>query len=110
MIIQRAFFRIGFVAAAAVTLGACAAIDPFERPGVWQPIGSNDLNRELQVARPTDLVLGRGTTTSDGIQAAAAVDRLAHDKVKQLPQSNISSVGSSGGGGGGGGSSGGSGS
>ena len=107
---HRTLFQIGFVAVTALTLAACAAIDPFERPGVWQPIGSNDLNRELQVARPTDLVLGRGTADSDGIQAAAAVDRLAHDKVKALPQSEIAPIGSSGGGGGGGGSSSGSGS
>jgi hypothetical protein len=104
---QHAVFRIGVIAAAAISLGGCAYMDPFERPGVWQPIGANDLNRELQVARPTDLVLGRGTTDSDGIQAAAAVDRLAHDKVKALPQLEIAPIGGSGGSGG---SSGGSGS
>ncbi len=93
---------IGVIAVAAVSLGGCAAMDPFERPGVWQPIGVNDLNRELQVARPTDLVLGRGAADSDGQTAAAAVDRLVHDRVKQLPQTSITTVGTGGGGGSGG--------
>jgi hypothetical protein len=97
-------------AGTAMTLGGCAMMDPYERPGVWLPMGSNDLNRELQVARPTDLVQGRGTTDSYGPTAADAVDRLVHDKVKPLLDTDISGVGGSGGGGGGGGSSGASGS
>jgi hypothetical protein len=97
----RASSRIAVIAAAAISLGGCAAMDPFERPGLWQPIGANDLNRELQVARPTDLVLGRGTTDSYGVTAAAAVDRLARDRVKPLPQTSITGVGGGGGGGGG---------
>jgi len=99
-------FRIALAAlaaGAASMLGGCATIDPFERPGLWQPVGVNDLNRELQVARPTDLVLGRGTTDSYGTTAAAAVDRLDKDKVKALPQT---STGGGGGGGSGSGSSG----
>jgi len=87
----------GLIALAAGALGGCAVIDPFERPGVWRPIGANDVNRELQVARPTDLVQGRGTTDADGQTAAAAVDRLRHDRVKELPQSSVSGVGAGGG-------------
>jgi len=94
-------------AGTAITLGGCAVMDPYERAGVWRPIGANALNRELQVARPTDLVQGRGTTDADGQTAAAAVDRLVHDRVKALPETETSAVGgSSGGGGGGGGGSG----
>ena len=96
-------FLAAFVAGTATSLGGCAITDPYDRPGLWRPMGSNDLNRELQVARPTDLVQGRGTTDSDGQTAAAAVDRVLHDRVKTLPDSDISSVGGSGGGGGGGG-------
>ena len=81
-----------------MTLGGCAIIDPYEKGGVWRPMGANDLNRELQVARPTDLVQGRGTVDSNGQTAAAAVDRLQRDRVKQLPIDSISSVGSSSGG------------
>ena len=73
-------------------------------------MGANDLNRELQVARPTDLVQGRGTTDSDGQTAAAAVDRMLHDRIKALPDTDISNVGGSSGGSGGSGSSGSSGS
>jgi len=94
-------------AGAAFTLGGCAVMDPFERPGVWNPTGANDLNRELMVARPTDLVQGRGTTDADGQTAAMAVDRLIHDHVKSLPQTETSTVGggsSSGGSSGSGGS------
>jgi len=96
---QHTDVRIGIIAALALTLAGCAAIDPFERPGVWQPVGVNDLNRELQVARPTDLVLGRGTTDADGVAAAAAVDRLQKDRVKALPQMELAPVGGSSGGG-----------
>jgi type IV pilus biogenesis protein CpaD/CtpE len=67
-----------------VLVGGCNRIDPFEKPGVWQPMGANDMNFELQVARPGDLAEGRGTTDSDGDTAAQAVDRLRHDKVKPL--------------------------
>jgi type IV pilus biogenesis protein CpaD/CtpE len=83
-------------AGAASSLGGCAVMDPYARPGVWRPMGSNDLNRELQVARPTDLVQGRGTTDYDGQTAANAVDRMLRDKVKALQDTDISSVGSSG--------------
>ena len=85
-----------------MTLGGCAVMDPYSRPGLWRPMGSNDLNRETQVARPTDLVQGRGTTDSDGQTAAAAVDRALHDRVKTLQDIDISGVGASGGGGSGG--------
>ena len=97
--------RIGLVTLAAAALGGCAFMDPFERPGMWRPNSANDGNLELQVARPTDLLQGRGTTDADGLTAAAAVDRLRHDRVKELPQTGVSGVGA---GGGGGGSSGGS--
>jgi hypothetical protein len=92
----RALSRIGIIAAI-ISLGGCAAMDPFERPGLWQPMGANDLNRELQVARPTDLVLGRGTSDSEGFTAANAVDRLIRDRVRQLPNTTITTVGGSGG-------------
>jgi type IV pilus biogenesis protein CpaD/CtpE len=92
------------LAGTAISLASCAAIDPYERPGVWRPMGANDLNRELQVARPTDLVQGRGVTDSDGQAAAAAVDRVRADKVKALQDIDISGVGGGGGSGGSGGS------
>jgi hypothetical protein len=86
----------------ATMLGGCAFTDPYERPGVWRPNGANDLNRELQVARPTDLVQGRGTTDSDASTASAAVDRMVHDRVRALQDIDISGIGSSSGSSGGG--------
>jgi type IV pilus biogenesis protein CpaD/CtpE len=93
--------RVGFIALSAASLAGCAFMDPFERPGMWRPNGANDVNLELQAARPADLLQGRGTTDSDGQTAAAAVDRLRHDRVKELPQTGVSGVGAGGGGGGG---------
>jgi len=80
---------------AVLLVSGCAITDPFQRPGVWRPMGANEANFELQVARAADLVQGRGTTDSDGDAAAAAVDRLRQDKAKPLLQSGISKVGAS---------------
>ncbi|MCW3475826.1 hypothetical protein [Limobrevibacterium gyesilva] len=94
------------IALSVLTLGGCSIgesmVDPYKRPGTWRPMGANALNLELQVARPADLVQGRGTVEADGDSAAKAIERLRNDKVKPLPQSSISSVGSSGGSSGGG--------
>lgn len=83
-------------------LAGCAMTDPYQRPGVWRPFGTNEMNFELQVARAADLVTGRGTDDADADMAAAAVDRMKRDKAKPLPNSGISGVGAAGGGGGGG--------
>jgi hypothetical protein len=89
-------------ALALVVTAGCAMVDPYARPGVWRPMGSNEMNFELQVARAADLVKGRGIDDdADGITAAAAIDRLQRDKVKELPSTGISSVGHTGSGGGG---------
>ena len=74
-------------------VAGCAMTDPYQRPGMWRPMGSNEANFELQVARAADLVQGRGTTDTDGDAAAAAVDRLRQDKSRPLPQSGISKIG-----------------
>jgi hypothetical protein len=84
-------------ALALVATAGCAMVDPYARPGIWRPMGSNEMNFELQVARAADLVKGRGVDDdADGNTAAAAVDRLQRDKVKPLPSTGISSVGQSG--------------
>jgi hypothetical protein len=91
---------IAVLAATMLALGACDTIDPYKREGMWRPNGANALNTELQVARPSDLVQGRGAVEADGDTAARAIERLRADKVKPLPAVNV--IGSSGGGGGGG--------
>ncbi len=67
-----------------LALGACNVFDPYEKPGVWRPMGANDMNFALQVVRPGDLAEGRGAATADGDAAAQAIDRARHDKVKPL--------------------------
>ena len=84
------------LAGAALGLTACDATDPYLREGMWHPVGVNQLNRELMVTRPNDLVLGRGTVDSDGETAASAIDRLRADKVRRLPASTISGTGAAG--------------
>ena len=82
------------LAGAAIALGGCDLTDPYLREGMWRPVGVNETNRQLMVARPSDLVLGRGTVDSDGETAAVAIDRLRADKVRKLPSSSISGQGS----------------
>jgi hypothetical protein len=87
------------VPALLLSLGGCDTVDPYKREGMWRPNGANALNRELQVARPSDLVQGRGTVTADGDTAARAIDRMRADKIKPLPLMETSSVRVSSGGG-----------
>jgi hypothetical protein len=94
--------RLLAAGASLLVLAGCSIVDPYQRAGVWRPMGANEMNLELQVARSSDMVKGREAVDSDGQTAAAAVDRLYKDKVKPLPQPALSS--GSGGGGGSGGS------
>lgn len=86
--------RIAALGGMLLGLAACDATDPYKRIGMWRPMGANDANFELQVARASDLVQGRGTDEADGHAAAMAIDRLRADKVRRLPQTGLSSVGS----------------
>ena len=76
----------------ALSTGACAFEDPLTRPGLWHPVGANDLNLRAMVADPDDLVTGVPDRTADGQVAAAAVARYRAGKVKELPDSFISKV------------------
>lgn len=77
---------------AAAPLAGCVENDPLVRPGLWRPTGANAADLALQVANPGDLVRGQGAVTTDGQLAAAALDRLRNDKLKKLPDSNISGL------------------
>jgi len=89
--------------AALAALQACSpqydpfnpAYDPLVRQGLFQPGHTNHQNLALQVANPGDLVRGSGTTTSDGQQAAAAVQRWRDDKLKKLPAADLAQVSAS---------------
>jgi type IV pilus biogenesis protein CpaD/CtpE len=90
--------------AAAVTgaalLAGCAQTDPIRREGVWTPTHVNRADITLMAANPADLVRGTGETTSSGVMAAAAIDRLYTNKLKKLPDSGLAQIqtqGSSGG-------------
>ena len=78
---------------AILCLGGCAEMNPLTREGLWRPVGANETNLRAMVAVPSDLVQGVGTTSSDGNQAARAVDRFRTDRVYALPDNGISKVG-----------------
>jgi hypothetical protein len=73
-------------------LAGCDATDPLLRDGQWHAEHINRANLTLMAANPVDLVRGTGETTTDGILAAAAVDRLYTNKVKKLPDAGLSPV------------------
>jgi hypothetical protein len=66
-------------------LSACNTLEPYTRAYSWHPTGANEANLGAMAADPSDLVRGRGTSPSDGLAGAAAVDRLRQDHVKPLP-------------------------
>jgi len=82
----------GAVAALLGTSACDPQNDPLYREGLFQTGHTNRNNLTLMVANPSDLVRGTGTTTSDGQQATAAVERWRNDKVKKLPAADLASV------------------
>ena len=72
-------------------LGGCA-FDPYEVPGTWRPVGANEQNLRVMLARPNDALGGVGDLRTDGQRAGAAVDRLRNDKVKTLPETGVARV------------------
>ena len=66
----------------------CAAYDPFLREGAWRPSGVNERNLVTMVAMPEELQRGVGSDGAGGELAAAAVERLLTDKLRQLPQTS----------------------
>jgi hypothetical protein len=81
-----------YLGAALLGLAGCDQIDPLYRDGTWHPGHNNRVDLTLQAAYPADLVRGSGAHSSDGILAAAAVQRLHDNKVKKLPQNGTSDV------------------
>ncbi len=73
-------------------LAGCAETDPYQRMGLWNPLGANDANLRAMVADPRDLELGQGGARGAGDMGAAAVARLRTDTVRRLPASSISKV------------------
>jgi hypothetical protein len=94
-------------------LSGCAGlVDPFQRAGTFQLDSVNDDNLRAMAVYPDDLREGRPVPNTLGVDAVAGVTRYRAGAVKQLPDSNLSSVGGgagSGGQGSGGGTTGGAG-
>ncbi len=82
-------------------LGGCAGLeDPYRRAGTYAPTGINEDNLRLMAVNPVDLQQGKGPPDTTGTTAALAVTRYRTDTVKELPNSNLSSIGGSAGSGG----------
>jgi hypothetical protein len=79
--------RFSIAAGVMTFLTGCDALEPYNRVDAWQPTAVNDANLALMAVNPADLVYGQGTKPSDGITAAAPIDRLRRDHVKPLPDS-----------------------
>ena len=69
-------------------LAGCAETDPYLKSGMWQPVGANARNLAAMVETPTDLLRGRGTTGTPGVEAAPAVSRYWSGKATPLPASS----------------------
>ena len=73
------------VAGVVLALAGCADTDPYMKPGRWQPTGANAVNLAAMVAKPTDLIRGRGATSAIGLEATPPVARLWSGKLTPLP-------------------------
>lgn len=67
-------------------------VDPYQRPGTWNPTGSNNANLSAMIVNPHDLVEGTGQTVSIGAEAAPPVARVLAGKRYPLPALNASSI------------------
>jgi hypothetical protein len=75
-----------------VGLAGCDQIDPYKREGAWRPNGANEANLRAMVVVPSDLAVASRAGPADGELAAAALARLHHDQVRQLPDSALAQV------------------
>jgi hypothetical protein len=73
-------------------VAGCQSIDPYQREGAWLPNNANATNLRTMVAVPSHLVAAGPAGRSDGALAAAAVDRLRHDRVRALHATGIAHV------------------
>jgi len=78
-----------FLASALLIVCGCSDADPYYRADVWQPTGANSGNIAAMLARPNDLILGRGQAAlGDSYQQTGAVERVWQDKTKPLTSSS----------------------
>ena len=79
----RHIVRVALLTAVPVVT-ACQEMDPYTRPGTWQPTGVNAGNIAAQVADPYDLIRGRGTDIKDSRSSDIGIGRVWTDKPKAL--------------------------
>jgi hypothetical protein len=75
-----------------LALAGCDLTDPYLRAGAWRPNGANEANLRAMVAVPSDLAVATPASPADGGLAAAALDRLRHDRVRPLPDSGVAQI------------------
>lgn len=85
---KRAAARLLVLCVAPLLAAGCAQIDPYQRPGMWQPDDAIDRNIAAMAQDPGDVVHGRGAAGPSLKTGATAVDALWRDKVKPLPDNS----------------------
>jgi type IV pilus biogenesis protein CpaD/CtpE len=75
-----------------LALPGCTQTDPYQREGNWRPNGANAANLRAMVAVPADLTTAMPAGPADGTLAAAALNRLRHDRVLPLPDSGVAQI------------------
>jgi len=69
--------RIVLLIATAGALSGCGATtDTYRRPHTWHPSGVNAANIAAQVADPEDLVVGRGSDTTDAAAVVPGIQQV----------------------------------
>lgn len=81
------------MAVTALAAAGCSETDPYLRPGMWQPTGANNLNLVAMVANPNDLIRGRGTSGTPGIEATPPVTRYWAGRPVALPSTSSQAAG-----------------
>ena len=67
-------------------INGCSDQYTIDRPGSWQPTGSNDYNLRAMVANPSDLVRGQSAEGDRADLAAPPVHRLLTGHRPGLPK------------------------
>ena len=83
-----------FLLLGGLLLSGCALTDPDQRPGEWHALNVNAANLAVMVADPHDLEHGAtpAVDEADGQMAVAAIDRLHHNKLKELGDTGVAAV------------------
>jgi len=68
-----------------LTMAGCTETEPYNRVGMWSPVGANTRNIAAMAADPRDLIRGHGDGAgANGRMSADAVNRLRDGTTKPL--------------------------